>query len=91
MLGILEITAGIREKAQLIKKGNYSESHMKQVKDQIRFAIPSAIKNMCEVITASDSLRRPHPLFGWAYSEGFCASSGLTSSIISLSMLMFSE
>ena len=91
-LGILQFVAAKREEASLLKTGNYDEGHMKQVRDQIRNTLAETIRNICEVVTASDSLGRPAKLFGmWAYNEGFCASCGLTSAIISCSQYYFNS
>ena len=45
-------------------------------------ALLSMVKNACDSVTGSDSILKPAPVLGWAYSEGFCAMTGLFSALV---------
>ena len=62
-------------------KDNLPEK-VKQARMAKEMAILSMVKNACDCITGSDSIKKPAPVFGWAYSEGFCASMGLLSALV---------
>lgn len=52
-----------------------------------RLAILTLVKNACDCITGSDSLKPPAAVFGLRYNEGFCALSGVMAAVVAIRII----